>query len=178
MTNNKQQTAVQWFAEKTFNQIELLKHLCINEEQFLNNMLIFREQAKEMEKEQNKITENTSDGYHTFKELYDFRKAYNVALFNEWGRKGLIPNPNGSYHSKCYVHKSWKHHDGELCFGGGWFIVVAVLPTGQISNHYKAEDWDLFQIPETEKALFKFDGHTGQDVIDRLLHLSKRNVSK
>ena len=51
MTNNKQQTAVEWLAEKTFNQIELLKHLCINEEQFLNNMLFFREQAKEMEKE-------------------------------------------------------------------------------------------------------------------------------
>jgi hypothetical protein len=52
MTNNKQQMAVEWFAEKTFNQIELLKHLCINEEQFLNNMLFFREQAKEMEKQQ------------------------------------------------------------------------------------------------------------------------------
>ena len=51
MTNNKQQMAVEWFAEKTFNQIELLKHLCINEEQFLNNMLFFREQAKEMEEE-------------------------------------------------------------------------------------------------------------------------------
>ena len=51
MTNNKQQTAVEWLAEKTFNQIELLKHSCINEEQFLNNMLIFREQAKEIEKE-------------------------------------------------------------------------------------------------------------------------------
>jgi hypothetical protein len=51
MTNNKQQTPVEWLAEKTFNQIELLKHSCINEEQFLNNMLIFREQAKEMEKE-------------------------------------------------------------------------------------------------------------------------------
>jgi len=170
MTNNKQQTPVEW------QHIELSK--------FLNGKSEFTDahdiliKAKEMEKEQNKITENTSDGYHTFKELYDFRKAYNVALFNEWGRKGLIPNPNGSYHSKCYVHKSWKHHDGELCFGGGWFIVVAVLPTGQISNHYKAEDWDLFQIPETEKALFEFDGHTGQDVIDRLLHLSKRNVSK
>jgi hypothetical protein len=31
---------------------------------------------------------------------------------------------------------------------------------GQITNHYKLEDWDLFKIPETEKALVKFDGHT------------------
>jgi hypothetical protein len=103
------------------------------------------------------IDGNTSDGYHTFNELYEFRKAYNIALFNEWSASG-----------KCSVHKSWRHHDGELCFGGGWFIVVAVLPNGQISNHYEAKDWGLFQIKETEKALFEFDGHTGQDVINRL----------
>ena len=27
--------------------------------------------------------ENISDGYHTFKELYEFRKLYNAAFFNE-----------------------------------------------------------------------------------------------
>ena len=117
---------------------------------------------KEMHKEETTITENTSDGYHTFKELYEIRKAYNVALFNEWG-KFDIPSYN--------VHKSWKHNDGELCFGGGWFIVVAVLPTGQISNHYEAKDWDLFKIPEVEKALFPFDGHTTEDVIHRLINI-------
>jgi hypothetical protein len=100
---------------------------------------------------------NTSDGYHTFNELYEFRKAYNAALFNEWAAVG-----------KCSVHKSWRHHDGELCFGGGWFIVVAVLPQGQISNHYEAKDWDLFAVPEVERALFEFDGHTGADVVERL----------
>jgi hypothetical protein len=103
------------------------------------------------------IDGNTSDGYHTFNELYEFRKAYNAALFNEWAAGG-----------KCSVHKSWRHHDGELCFGGGWFIVVAVLPDGQISNHYEAKDWDLFAVPETERALFEFDGHTGADVVERL----------
>lgn len=108
-------------------------------------------------KKQTQIDGNTSDGYHTFNELYEFRKAYNAALFNEWAASG-----------KHHVHKSWRHHDGELCFGGGWFIVVAVLPTGQISNHYEAKDWDLFAVPETERALFMFDGHTGADVIARL----------
>ena len=101
-----------------------------------------------------------SDGFHTFQELYDIRKAYNVALFNAWAKHQLYD-----------VHKSIRHNDGELCFGGGWFIVVAVLPGGQISNHYEMEDWDLFDIPETEKAKFEFDGHTTQDVIDRLLKL-------
>jgi hypothetical protein len=103
------------------------------------------------------IDGNTSDGYHTFNELYEFRKAYNAALFNEWAAGG-----------KCSVHKSWRHHDNELCFGGGWFIVVAVLPQGQISNHYEAKDWDLFAVPEVERVLFEFDGHTGADVVERL----------
>ncbi|WP_298774313.1 hypothetical protein, partial [uncultured Empedobacter sp.] len=61
---------------------------------------------------------------------------------------------------------------GEECFGGGWFIVSAMLPTGLISNHYKAEDWDLFKVPEVEKALFEFDGHTGKDVLERLKDLN------
>ena len=113
--------------------------------------------AKQEQGEPVLIDGNTSDGYHTFNELYEFRKAYNAALFNEWAING-----------KCSVHKSWRHNDGELCFGGGWFIVVAVLPDGQISNHYEAKDWNLFAVPETERALFEFDGHTGNDVIERL----------
>lgn len=98
-----------------------------------------------------------SDGYHTFNELYEFRKMYNAALFNEWALS-----------NKYNVHKSWKHHDGEDCFGGGWFIVVAMLPEGQITNHYKAVDWDLFKVPETKKAIYEFDGHTPQDVLTRI----------
>lgn len=95
-----------------------------------------------------------SDGYHTFNELYEFRKMYNAALFNEWFDNG-----------KYGVIKSLKHHDGEDCFGGGWFIVVAMLPSGQISNHYKLKDWDLFKCTPVEKSPYKFDGHTGKDVI-------------
>ncbi len=119
-----------------------------------------------------------SDGYHTFGELYDFRKVYNAALFNEWANTNvsnimLMSNPpKQKFEPKYDVHKSWKHHDGELCFGGGWFIVVAILPTGQISNHYEAKDWDLFKIPETETAKYPFDGHTSEDVLERLKSLS------
>jgi hypothetical protein len=108
------------------------------------------------------IRGNYSDGYHTFNELYEFRKIYNAVLFNEWA-KFDIPQYN--------VHKSTRHYDGEYCFGGGWFIVVAVLPTGQISNHYELKDRDLFKIPEKDKALFEFDGHTSVDVIARLISL-------
>lgn len=113
-----------------------------------------------------------SDGYHTFDELYEFRKIYNAALFNEWAKQVDRWIDDTPYFTPKYdVHKSWKHNDGELCFGGGWFIVVAVLPTGQISNHYEAKDWDLFKIPEVEKAKYPFDGHTSNDVLQRLMCL-------
>jgi hypothetical protein len=107
------------------------------------------------------ITGQTSDGYHTFDELYRFRLLYNAALFNSWS--GFTNKPSGVFG----VHKSWRHSDGEECFGGGWFIVMAALPTGQISNHYEAKDWDLFQIPERERA-DEWDGHTASDVAVRL----------
>ena len=115
-----------------------------------------------------------SDGYHTYKELYEFRKVYNAALFNEWAENLETSSDFGQALfnvPKYNVHKSWRHSDGELCFGGGWFIVSAMLPTGLISNHYKAEDWDLFKIPEVDKALFEFDGHTSEDVLNRLKKL-------
>ena len=108
------------------------------------------------------INGNTSDGYHTFNELYEFRMAYNAALFNEFAIQG-----------KYSVHKSKRHYSGEECFGGGWFIVVALLPEGQISNHYKLEYWNLFKIPEFDRALYRFDGHTGKDVIHRLLNIGE-----
>jgi hypothetical protein len=147
-------------------------HRVLNEISQMNSAVIdVIGEAQAMYEKETTITENTSDGYHTFKELYEFKKAYNVALFNEWGsqKERQIGNQWTPLNTKNHVHKSWKHHDGELCFGGGWFIVVAVLQTGQITNHYKAEDWDLFNIPEVEKALFPFDGHTSEDVIKRLL---------
>jgi len=109
--------------------------------------------------EEKKVDGNTSDGYHTFNELYEFRKVYNAVLFNEWSKQG-----------RYGVHKSKKHSNGDECFGGGWFIVMATLPTGQISNHYEMKDWELFQCEERETA-DKWDGHTSKDVVSRLLAL-------
>lgn len=112
---------------------------------------------EESKKDINFKTDLISDGYHTFGELYDFRKVFNAVLFNEWYTQNLYN-----------VHKSLRHSDGEECFGGGWFIVVALLPSGQISNHYEVKDWDLFKIPAVTNALFPFDGHTPQDVLNRI----------
>ena len=121
------------------------------------NSLIDSLITKAYEEGKSEVDENTSDGYHTLNELYEFRKIYNATLFNEWTKQ-----------NKYDVHKSKKHYDGEDCFGGGWFIVVAILPSGQISNHYELKDWDLFQCEETEKAKYEFDGHTAKDVLERL----------
>ena len=93
-----------------------------------------------------------SDGYHTFNELYDFRREYNAALVNTGVWK---------------AHKSHRHHTGELCFGGGWFIVMIDTPFDQISNHYEDKYWDEFHCEEKETA-DKWDGHTEKDVLNRL----------
>lgn len=98
-----------------------------------------------------------SDEHHTMEELYDYRMAYNALLFNEWYTRDI-------YH----VHKSIYHSDGELCFGGGWFIVVAETPFGQVSNHYDMKHWGLFKIRSTDTP-DTYDGHTPQQALDRLI---------
>lgn len=132
------------------------------------NDIIFWGKKNVVDFEENEI----SDGYHTFNELYEFRKMYNAALFNEWAlSKNNLQHDSTKFGVKYSVHKSWRHHDGEECFPNSkhrWFIVSAMLPSGLISNHYKEKDWDLFQVPEVEKALFPFDGHTGKDVLERI----------
>lgn len=102
-------------------------------------------------------TKLVSDGHHTFGELYEFRMYYNalaaVAL-SEWG----IP-----------VSKSNKHNDGHYPFDDDtWFIVVMELPTGQVSNHYRMEYWDLFRVPEHDISPVVYDGHNSQDAAQRM----------
>lgn len=116
-----------------------------------------------------------SDGYHTFGELYEFRMMYNAVLFNLWAKLDdeVLVREGLSTHPLYDVHKSWKHNDGEWCFGEEkkHFKVSAMTPFGEISNHYKAEHWDLFKVPEVEKAKYEFDGHTGLDTLTRLKNL-------
>jgi len=99
--------------------------------------------------------DNLSDGYHTFAELYEARALYHAHAVRAWLSDGV------------QVVKSRRHHDGELCFGGGWFLVHADLPSGQVSQHYPDEHWDLFRCPEVD-APKKWDGHTTADVLNRL----------
>lgn len=102
------------------------------------------------------VTGSTSDGFHTFDELYEFRLLLHAHAARIWLAE-MIP-----------VVRSWQHHDGELCFGGGWFIVTAQLPTGQVSNHYPAKDWDLFDPVPAVVCAPEWDGHGTADVAHRL----------
>lgn len=95
------------------------------------------------------------DEHHTMDELYLQRLLYNAAAANAW------------YADDIPVVKSTRHHDGEECFGGGWFIVTAQLPTGQISNHYRMRDWDLFAVPAVDLAP-EWDGHDALEAARRL----------
>ncbi|MEV0361152.1 hypothetical protein ACIBEK_00280 [Nocardia fusca] len=106
--------------------------------------------------------ENTSDGVHTFAELYHYRMLYNALVFNEWARGGRYD-----------VHKSIRHSDGELCFGGGWFVVYATLPTGQIANHYRMRHWGLFRIPERQVPAI-WDGHSAREAAERMLRFLRQ----
>lgn len=107
-----------------------------------------------------------SDGHHTHNELYAYRLAYNALYFN------MLAG-----YSASSVTKSWKHHDGEPCFGvteegKRWFIVTAELLGGQVSNHYREEHWDLFKVEEVETAP-EWDGHTPAEALERLLYTAR-----
>lgn len=126
--------------------------------------------------------ESISDGYHSFDILYDFRMLLQANLFNLWANIDATCYEHGIIEGRAVTplyspHKSLRHHDGELCFGGNedgspsYFIVVALLPDGQISNHYKIEHWSKFKIPAHDKALFPFDGHDDKDALARLENL-------
>lgn len=101
------------------------------------------------------------DEYHSMHELYQHRMALTIALFN------LINYVDTQ--NELTVIKSKLHFDGTM-FDGGYFIVMALTPNGQISYHYKLKHWDKFRIPEVEKAP-KWDGHTSLDALERLIKI-------
>ena len=96
-----------------------------------------------------------SDGFHTFNGLYEQRMILFAALV------------------KAYKDKAWKsyrHEDGEYCFGGGWFIVGIDTPEGRYTYHYENKYWDMFDCVELPRAKH-WDGHTEADAETRLMSL-------
>lgn len=90
------------------------------------------------------INGETSDGYHTFNELYEHRHA----LF-----------------SNLATWKSRLHADGTMF--EGWFIAGKDTPKGQVTYHIPLRLWDAFKVPELPNTP-EWDGHTSNDVIERL----------
>ena len=97
------------------------------------------------------ITGETSDGYHTFNELYHHR----AVLFSVIVK--AFPD---------HAWKSRKHHDGSMY--DGMFIVGIETPDGQATYHYDVDPyWDMFKCKELEYAP-EWDGHTPAQAIDRI----------
>jgi hypothetical protein len=90
-----------------------------------------------------------SDGYHSFNDLYKHRAILSAIAFMK------IP----------YAWKSKVHDDGTMF--DGMFIVGAPTPSGMVTYHYDLEYWNLFKVPTLPHAPH-FDGHTPEDVLDRL----------
>ena len=101
------------------------------------------------------IDGDTSDGYHTFNELYDHRaKLFSVVV-------------------AAFSNNAWKskrHSDGSMY--EGMFIVGIDTPHGQATYHYEIEPyWELFHCSELSKAP-EWDGHTPTQAIDRIASLA------
>ena len=96
---------------------------------------------------------NISDGYHTFNELYYHR----MILFS------VICNQN-----KLRAWKSQLHYDGTMY--EDYFIVGIETDKGQATYHYHMKDWEHFKVLELDRAP-KWDGHTSNDVLERLKSL-------
>lgn len=100
------------------------------------------------------IPGKTSDGFHTFDELYEHRCLLFLAFLRHHSPKDI-------------QWKSRKHHDGSQF--PGWFMVGTDLSGLQISYHLPESMWDLaWFLPEYDCAPRDWDGHSPQDVCDRL----------
>lgn len=87
-----------------------------------------------------------TDGYHSFKELYQHR----CILFS------VICNSN-----KELSWKSKKHADGSMF--KDYFIVGINTKEGSFTYHYHIDEWDRFKVKELDNAP-EWDGHTSQDI--------------
>lgn len=108
----------------------------------------------------NEISGETSDGFHTFNELYEHRLALTAALFSAWD-KTVGANPPLTWRSKA-------HHPDDSPIYEGYFIVGAEWGNAVITYHYPISAWDLFSdTPELENAP-KWDGATSNDTVNTL----------
>ncbi len=100
------------------------------------------------------ITGQTSDGYHTFDELYEHRIALFLALCN-YAKDNIT------------VWRSKLHSDGSAI--DGWFVMgIGTMYGRQITYHLPMSRWDDAGFVMTLDRAPPFDGHTSADVLKRL----------
>lgn len=103
------------------------------------------------------IDGETSDGYHTFNELYHHR----AVLFS------VIVRDHADL-----AWKSKAHHDETMY--DGMFIVGIETPQGQATYHYDIDPyWEMFDCKELVRAP-EWDGHSSDDAITRIATLGRR----
>jgi len=110
------------------------------------------------------INGDTSDGYHTFNELYHHRAVLFSVIVSMF--------PDLSWKSK-------QHHDPENNpMYEGMFIVGINTPKGQATYHYDIDQyWNMFKCKELEQAP-EYDGHTPDEAIKRIALLKGYNNLK
>jgi hypothetical protein len=101
---------------------------------------------------------DTSDGWHTFDELYRHRTILFAALCNY--RQATDPDGFNA------AFKSWKHSDGTMY--DGMFIAGLWTRMGWVTYHCEAEFWDYFDVPELVPNAPEWDGATPEDGLHRL----------
>lgn len=109
------------------------------------------------------IGPDTSDGYHTFRELYDHRRALTAALAS-----ALVES---SGRTSCW--RSRKHHPLDSACYEGYFIVGIETPMGPITYHYADQYWDDFQkVPELPHSP-RWDGAGPELTVTRLIDAAR-----
>ncbi len=100
-----------------------------------------------------KITEDTSNGWHTLKELFHHRALLFSVIVHD-------------HRDMCWKSKT---HDNGIMYDG-MFIVGIDTPWGQASFHYGMEYWDMFDCKVLERAP-KYDGYTPEESVSRIARL-------
>ena len=100
------------------------------------------------------INNDISDGYHTFDELYEHRCLLFVNLALTCSRKA--------------VYK----FDPEY---GDWLCLYLETDNGQISYHIPSKFLYLIEGKIRRDDSYKWDGHTSEDVISRLVLNAKES---
>lgn len=111
---------------------------------------------------------NVSDWYHTFWELYEHRHHLFIALCDK-----IIADMNNDAKPYCTVYqvsKSKVHHDWLDVWNKWWmFIIQLETREWQISYHIPNEYWEVCSFIDTLEKANKWDNHTSNDVLQRLL---------